>query len=233
MEASNFSDGVLIEIGEIKRVESEHLKIFNSGTVMSIKYQSVFEPVLSVIQKVEGNRIYFKLPHMFLKHNVLEGDHVECHILTENFEYVIYSVISAFEINNYILVEAIAEKIKRFENTRKTKRYLVSFPATIFYKGYEKDFYAVIKNISINGMGAIFKEELQLNTPIDVIVHALIEDGHNLRFKSRIARITKRELYNEYGLEITEINKDNKNILEKLIFRLESDEAEFVSWELR
>jgi len=50
----------------------EKEEIFRRGAVISIKHGYIFEPVLSVIQKCEGECIYFRIPKEFLKNNVFK-----------------------------------------------------------------------------------------------------------------------------------------------------------------
>jgi len=59
----------------------EKEEIFRRGAVISIKHGYIFEPVLSVIQKCEGECIYFRIPKEFLKNNVFKGDVVSCQVM--------------------------------------------------------------------------------------------------------------------------------------------------------
>ncbi|MFZ5986790.1 MAG: PilZ domain-containing protein, partial [Bacillota bacterium] len=137
------------------------------------------------------------------------------------------------EINYPWLVEVVVKKISKFRNSRRTKRYLVNFQAKVFPKDIGKNVYAIIKNISMTGVGAVFREDIEPESLVNVAVSASINKAQNLEFKAKITRVIGRELYNEYGLEIVDIDDHNKNMLDKLIYRLECDEGEFVSESLK
>lgn len=83
----------------------EKEEIFRRGAVISIKHGYIFEPVLSVIQKCEGECIYFRIPEEFLKNNVFKGDVVSCQVMQGEYEYIVSGIISEFEITYPWLVE--------------------------------------------------------------------------------------------------------------------------------
>jgi len=72
----------------------EKEEIFRRGAVISIKHGYIFEPVLSVIQKCEGECIYFRIPKEFLKNNVFKGDVVSCQVMQGEYEYIVSGIIS-------------------------------------------------------------------------------------------------------------------------------------------
>jgi len=208
-------------------------EIFKRGAVISIKHPKIFEPVLTVIQKIEGHVLYFRIPEDFLKCNVLKGDAVSCHVMQGDYEYIIDGMIAEFDITYPRLVQLLIKRIRRFKNNRKTKRYLVNFQSFFTPYGIDKKIYAIIKNISLSGVCAVFREEVETESLINVFVSASIEKTMALEFNAKINRLVERDFYNEYGLEIVEIDDINKDRLDRLIYRLECDEAEFVSSNLK
>ena len=74
-----------------------------------------------------------------------------------------------------------------------------------------------------------FREEVEVESLVNVFVSASIEKSMALEFKAKVNRVIEREFYNEYGLEIVDIDDINKDMLDRLIYRLECDESEFVS----
>lgn len=211
----------------------EKKEIFRRGAVISIKHGYIFEPVLSVIQKCEGECIYFRIPEEFLKNNVFKGDVVSCQVMQGEYEYIVSGIISEFEITYPWLVEVAIKRVSKVKNNRGAKRYLVNFQSRFYPKGSDNGIYAIIKNISLTGVGAVFREEVQPHSLVNVFVSASVDKVQSLEFKAKINRIVNREIYNEYGLEIVEIDEVNKDKLDKLIYRLECNEAEFVSNSLK
>lgn len=213
--------------------EKDKDEIIKRGAVVSIKHPKIFEPVLTVIQKIDGQKLFFRIPEDFLKCNVLKGDAVSCHVMRGDYEYIIDGMIAEFDITYPRFVQLLIRSIRRLKNNRRTKRYLVNFQSCFSPYGVNKKIYAIIKNISLSGVCAVFREEVETESLINVSVSASIDKTMALEFKARINRLVKRDFYNEYGLEIIEIDDINKDRLDKLIYRLECDEAEFVSNNLK
>lgn len=227
------SNWVPIEKEDFELPVKEEEEVFRRGAVISLKHQSIFEPVLTVIQKGDSHTIYFRIPEAFLKNNVFKGDSVLCHVMQGEYEYIVDGLISEIEITYPWLVQVAIKKINRVRNNRKAKRYLVNFQAKIFPKGIGKNVYSIIKNVSMTGVGAVFREEIEPQSLVNVTVSASIEKAQSLDFKAKINRLVDRKLYNEYGLEIVEIDDINKDKLDRLIYRLERDETEFISDSLK
>jgi len=215
--------------GEVLKIQAD--EIFKAGAVISIKKPSNLEFMLSVIQKIEGQNIYFRLPEEFLVKNVLKGAQLWCHIMDNDNEYVVYGLISEIGIKYPWVVEVVAEKITRYKNNRRTKRYLVNFPSRIFSAEMEDGIYAIIKNISITGFSAVFKQELDSFGKVTASIP--VDKFTSLQFKAKPVRTVDKIIYFEYGFEITEIDSINKDLLERLIYKLECDETEFIADNLR
>ncbi len=211
----------------------EKEEVFRRGAVISIKHGYIFEPILSVIQKTEGESLYFRIPEEFLKNNVFKGDIVSCQVMQGEYEYIVNGTISGFELTYPWLVQVSIKSVSRVKNNRNAKRYLTNFQSKFYPKGAGDNIYAIIKNISMTGVGAVFREEIEPQSLVNVFVNASIDKVQSLEFKAKVNRIINRELYNEYGLEIVEIDELNKDKLDKLIYRLECNEAEFVSNSLK
>ena len=208
-------------------------EIFKRGAVISIKHPAAFEPILSVIQKIQGERIFFRVPEAFLRNNILKGDEVTCHVMKGDYEYIVEGMISEFDLNYPWFAQLLIQKIDRFRNNRRDKRYLANFQSKFTPSGVRDSIYAIIKNISLTGICAVFKEDIEVESLLSVFVNASIEETFDLEFKAKVNRVIDRQQYKEYGLEILEIDDINKDKLDRLIYRLECNEAEFVSNDLK
>ncbi|MCX7748553.1 MAG: PilZ domain-containing protein [Clostridia bacterium] len=209
--------------------DEEKLNVFKRGMVISLNHPAIFEPVLNVIQKVEGDNLYFRLPEIFLKNNVLKGDEISYQILLGEYEYVVEGIISEIDIHYPRLVQATVDKVYKFANYRQTRRYLASFQANIQTAGSDKKIYAIVKNVSLTGVGLVLKEQLDTETIVNITVSTYISKNEVLEFKANILRLVPKSFYNEYGMEITQIDEKNKDLLDRLIFQLQENESTFVA----
>jgi len=208
-------------------------EIFKPGSVVSIKHSSIFEFVLSVIQRVEGQNIYFRLPEAFLTNNIMKGDKISCHIMKDDNEFVIHGIISEIDIKYPWIVDVVAEKIVKFKNNRKSKRHLVNFPSKMYSNELYGNVYAIIKNISSIGISAVFREKIELGKLINVYFSISVDKFTSLEFKAKPVRVIDRSIYYEYGFEIVDIDDINKDLLDRLLYKLECNEAEFVTENLK
>ncbi|MDQ2086150.1 PilZ domain-containing protein [Herbivorax sp. ANBcel31] len=204
-------------------------RIVKKGAVVSIKHKSVFEPVLSVIQKVEKNIIYTRFPDLFLKSNVLKGDCVSCNIMQDDFEYVLYGTIIDIDIKYPWLVGITIDDIKKFKNKRKSKRYMVNFQAQVFVGDTDESIYGIIKNLSMTGANIVFKEKIEIDSFINLLVRSSIKNDLYLEFKGKVVRLIDKSEYTEHGLEISNIDHYNKENLTEIIQQLEKNEKSFIA----
>ncbi|MCX8130144.1 MAG: PilZ domain-containing protein [Clostridia bacterium] len=201
------------------------------GTVISIKHPLLFEPVLTVVQKTEGNNVFFRIPDTFLKYNIFKGDQITIQTLQDNYEYVIQGMISDIELQYPRQVQVSIDKVDRYKNKRKSKRYLTNLQANISSADISRNLYAIVKNISDSGVSAVIRE--QLDTDSIVVMSICIPDNGLLEFKAKIIRNTRKANYYEYGMEIIKIDEGNKSLLSKLIASLNKNEKEYISECLR
>ena len=59
---------------------------------------------------------------------------------------------------------------------------------------------------------------------IRVVVKVDVPDLHTMEFKARIVREHKRDRLHEFGMEILEIDDENRDVLDKLLYKLEKNE---------
>jgi hypothetical protein len=209
--------------------KEEKKGVFRKGMVICIKHPRIFEPILNVIQKVEDDVIFFKIPEIFLKSNVLKGDDISCQVLKEDAEYVAEGIVSNINIRYPSHAEFSIGKIHRYKNYRKARRFLVDFPGEIHIQGADKRIYSIIKNLGPEGLGMIFKENINENTLVDVAVTATVGKNELLELKAKIIRVLPRSFYNEYGMKIVDMDDANRSLLNKLLFYLEQNESLFVA----
>jgi hypothetical protein len=215
----------------IKNKLFKDLSVIKKGTVISIKHPNLNYSIINVIQKVDDKTIYFRVPDDFVKNNVLEGDEIYIKILAIGIEYILTGKIFEIELTYPSYIHFCVDKVEKFKNNRRYDRYFVNINATIGTVE-NKNIHAVIKNISINGISLVFKELVETNDILDVSFYFTknIEGEQKVKFKAKIVRkISVRDKFNEYGLEIVNIDSISKERMDSLIEMLEEDEKIFVA----
>ncbi|MDP4180557.1 MAG: PilZ domain-containing protein [Bacillota bacterium] len=211
----------------------ENMEYFKRGAVISISHAMVCEPILTVIQKSEENNLSFKVPIEFLRSNVFKGDTVNCQVFGDEYEFVLKGMISDIDLQYPNYAHICVDKIDRYKNKRENRRYMVNLLANISLPNSDQKIYAIVKNIGLKGAGVVFKEKVELNINDKIYITAQVSEKDYLTFTANIIRIEPRGLYSEYGLRINDVDDINKDLLDKLIYQLEKDEAIYVKDSLK
>lgn len=201
------------------------------GKVISIKNPVMPAPTLSIIQRLEGACLYFRVSDDLLKSNIFLGDELTCHIIDDDNEYVMNGIIGNIEFNYPRELQFFIKTINIFKNLRKFRRYNVNFSAEIFLNQNHARAYSIVKNISTSDLNLVLKDKVGINDKVDVDI--LVNKDTVLKFKARVARIAPTKEYTECGMEITTIDDTNKDRLDQVIFQLMHDERLFVAESLR
>lgn len=204
------------------------VSIFGIGEVIYIKHEAIIEPGLCIIQKLDDSNIYFKFPDIFTEKNILIGDKIYCQALKENFEYVVYGEITDIEIRPPRFVKVSIDKYNKYKNNRVFARYSVNLQAVYTLENSNEEHYILINNISIIGAAIISKEYLALNLILYIKAKTSICSVDFLEFAAKVVRIIPKDNYNEYGIEIVDINLKNKDILDRVLFNLNSNEESYI-----
>lgn len=208
-------------------------EIVKKGNVIALRHSAIFHPILNVIQEIEDNNIYFKIPDDFLKYNVMQGDDAYCHFFYETDEYVVFGKIADIDPNAPKMYKLTVNKIMKFKNNRKSRRFFVNFQAFIRLPDKRKRQYGIIKNISNNGISLVFKEKVEVDALIDIEIIVNHDNHEKINLKARVVRSIQRDMFSEYGLEITQVSRKDNEILESIIDKLLVDEALFVAQSLK
>lgn len=221
----------MAELDAPKIINDSYSKMdgIDRGMVLSIQHPMMFEPATGVIQKVEGRNIYFQIPESFLRNNVLKGDNLIIQIFQDESEYVLEGMISEFQMRYPWNVQVYVDKVSKYKNKRKSKRFFINTQANIYVPSLDKNIYALIKNISDTGIGTIFRETMNAEELKYVLVSAAVSNNQILCFEAGLIRSHQKKGFNEYGFEITCIDDKNKEILGKFILTLQENESIFIA----
>lgn len=200
------------------------------GKVISIKIPRNPLPILCIIQRSDMQGLYFDATDEFLKSNVFLGDPLICQIMENDSEYVLEGIIGNIDMDYPREVQFLVERITKFRNKRKCRRYIVNFSSAI-YDSKNGRIYSIARNISLGGVNMVFKEQLKLESQVDVEI--LISKDKTVSFKAKVRRILPATGFYEYGMEIISIDDANKDLLEKVILELQQNESKFIENSLR
>ncbi len=211
----------------------ENMEFFKRGTVISISHSALSEPILTVVQKIEGHNLYFKLPMEFLKRNVFKGDMINAQVFGDEYELVINGIIGDVDFMYPNYVQMCVDKIDKYRNKREFRRYMVNMMANIAIASSDYKIYSVVKNIGFNGVGIVLKDQISEIDSRKLKIITQVAKKDYLEFTADIIRAESKGLYNEYGVKITYIDDMNKDILDKLIYKMEKDESLYVKESLK
>ena len=206
----------------------ENMEYLKRGTVISVSHAAMGEPVLTVVQKVEENNLYFKLSIEFLKGNVFKGDSINAQVFGDEYELIIDGIISDVDFRYPNYVQFCVDKIQKYRNKREFRRYMVNMMANVTLAKNDYKIYSVIKNIGFNGASIVLKDEISEEDRNKIRIITQVGEREYLEFTADVIRAESKELYNEYGVKIIDIDDMNKDILDKLIYRMEKNESLYV-----
>lgn len=122
-------------------------------------------------------------------------------------------------------------KVMNYDNQRKHERFQVNYPCRI---RYEKNisYIATISDISLGG-GLIYSDDL-FEEGREVDIDIFVTPEVTISFMCRIIRrIKNRNVGFSYGVQLTEIDEDNHNLLFELIEYLEAQKKHLIrEWKL-
>jgi len=202
--------------------EEEKYSIFTKGTLLNIKHSRIFEGMLNVIQDYKDDIIYVKLTEPFIKGNILIGDKVKCQILSNEYEYTVFAEVYHIDISSPGIVKIQTNRVYKYQNIRRDKRYLVNFRANILKDIISDPVYAIVKNISLSGMAVVCNHKFQTLIDVKIKFSTSLHTSEYIETTANIIRESSHEGYNEYGLMFLDMGEKNKEALKNLINNLEN-----------
>lgn len=200
------------------------------GTVISIKHPNILEPIVNVIQKVEGRNVFFRMTEEILKNKIFRGDKIVFEFMHNGYDYFIDGMISEIEIKYPRLVHVYIDNVYKIKNNREEKRYLVSLQTDVIVNiPRPRSIYAVVKNISSTGMGLVSNDIIPIDDKIRLITSLSIEKDDVIDCKAQIMRMSQKNNIYEYGAKIIQMNYINKRRFRELLFKLEEDQSNLIA----
>ncbi|MDP4183037.1 MAG: PilZ domain-containing protein [Bacillota bacterium] len=220
-----------LKIRKLFKKESNDLP-FKPGMIASIKHDMCRDSVLSLVQETDENYLYLAYPREFRSYDVQLGDRISCRIKNIDCEYLIESNINNINMIYPSYIRIFVDNMVRFDNKRETKRYNINFDANISVFNEQNaiicnDVRMYVTDISLSGLYAIIPkksiESLLDNYGMNVRLNAGFDSP--VKFDAEIVRVVKKEYSNEIGIKIKYIDSDNIRSLERVVKKLENENA--------
>ncbi|MBP5427369.1 MAG: PilZ domain-containing protein [Clostridiales bacterium] len=165
--------------------------------------------------------------------DIKEGNEFELRFTTKEFEYSIRACVVGVFVSPIQTVALRVEDIKKYNNMRKDLRHFVYLFALIRNKKNEKDpIFAVVTDISAGGVAVAVNDKKNLNrmeikVGEELSFEVSLEDQRKLHFIGTIKRKKENGDNTEYGVQIKDIDKKNKDMLNDYVYELETADKEF------
>jgi hypothetical protein len=208
--------------------EKEFQNNFKTGAVIYIKCDTSLKPLFTVIQSREADNITFRVDDSFLNERALKGSPMTGQLLTSKYEYVFKGMLIDVQIAYPHNASMIIDKVERYPNKRKAKRYNVNIPANIISGKEDKLQYIVVKNISETGLCFATNDKFKIKEKVKLRFNNPVTK-EDLELRGAIIRAGDCNGVCEYGVINLHIDEHNKENLGTLLNKLEDDEKYMIA----
>lgn len=178
--------------------------------------------ISSQIIKIDNELVHIEFNEEYLKMLLTIGDTFIIRFQTEEAEYVLKGFVENIVVTNPPKIIIKIENIIQHENDRKSLRYNMNFLCRVLPEDEEFKIQGITTNISESGISIVSYADF--NTSSLVNVEVIIPHLNVLKFKGSIRRLESNvNNHIQYGIEITDIDNENKLILDKVISQAENN----------
>ena len=215
----NFNIESFLKNGDIVRTRKVGMEKWNTNIIFEVKEDD------SLVIDAGINEEYFS--------NISVGDEIECKVTKDNFEYTIKSSVSAMVTSPIQVMTLRVEGLRKYNNLRKDMRHFVYLFALIKKEKNDKEpVFAVVTDISkggiaiaVNNKDGIKKDESSVGKTFYFEIS--LEDQRTIKFEGLIRREKKVKGTVEYGVQIQDIDQENKKTLNEYVDELQNTDEEF------
>lgn len=195
--------------------------LLKSGDLVGVKINPQAEWLNDFIEDVMPGVgvLSVKLISEFINNDVMVDDTILCRLIKEDIEYIFDCKVDDVGIIHPQKMMFEVVKIRKFDNSRNSKRYTVNLCGRVVYNDSEKTAFATVKNISRTGVSIVCREEIGINEEVDIDIVLWKEEV--LSIEGRIVRMYKTGSNYKYGILIENSDKRNQNLLNEFIDELE------------
>lgn len=200
--------------------------ILKEGTVVSTKLATSNIWHQNIVYKVENKSVSIALIPGFLENIIMPGQTITIKYTNEELEYLFIGIIEDITPQFPSSIKVNIRTIKNLKNTRVFPRYDVYVAATIKYENCEEEFFAIIHDISLIGMGFYSKDNFQMNNE-QLSLTIFLPNKKIINAKGIINRKTSFEAYTDYGMKYTNMQEENNNSLYAYFSDIEKEKSRY------
>ena len=203
--------------------------ILEEGMLINTKIQSCSTWYKNCIYKVDNNIVSLSLLDIYIENLIMEGSELTLKYTTDYFEYLFQGTIVHItpEYPSYITINI--QKCEELVNTRAFQRHDMYIPSHIKSEWDDKNYFAIITNISLGGMAFSSKQGFELGSNLSLSIY--VSDNQIIHGEGKIIRKTYKDNLFDYSLQFTNMTEENTNVLSNYLAkndeRLESLKNKF------
>jgi ribosomal protein L14E/L6E/L27E len=203
---------------------------FKPGDIVIVKHDLFQDSVISIIQETDDNYIYLAFPREFKGAEIKIGDKLECRVPGKSNEFLVSCRIN--NINKFypMYLHLYVEKISVYKCRRAAKRYLADYDAYCTIPDTAENIAVVLKNISQTGILVwVSKKNLKSFENVSEVQMKLVtEDNETICFGAKVIRTVSKGRIDEFGMQINNIDRSNRDALAKVLSRIEDEMGSLV-----
>lgn len=200
--------------------------ILKEGTVVSTKLATSNIWHQNIVYKVENKSVSIALIPGFLENIIMPGQTITIKYTSEELEYLFIGVIDDILPQFPSSVKVIIQTIKNLKNARVFPRYDVYVAANIKYENSDEEFFAIIHDISLIGMGFYSKNNFNIDNE-QLCLSIFLPNKNIIYAKGTINRINSFDSYTDYGMNYTNMQEENNNSLYAYFSDIEKEKSRY------
>ena len=177
--------------------------------------------ISSQIIKIDSESIHVEFNEEYLKMLLTVGDTFNIKCETKEAEYILNGFVENVIITTPPKVIIKIENILKHENDRKALRFNSNFLCRVLPEDEQFKIQGITTDISESGISLVSYADFDIQNI--VYVEIIVPNVDVLKFKGNIRRFEgNTSNHIQYGIEITEIDTENRSILNRIISTLEN-----------
>ncbi len=174
---------------------------------------------------VDGENIHIEFRSEYLKLLLTVGDSLNMKFQRDNIEYTITGFVENILIATPPRVVVRVESIISNDNNRKFSRWNINMLCRIVPSDEQYKIQGITTDISEGGIAMVSYADFNVTELVEVEI--ITSDNDVLKFRGNIRRLeAKLNNHIQYGIEIVDIDPENKSILEKIISNIKPQAKE-------
>jgi c-di-GMP-binding flagellar brake protein YcgR len=200
--------------------------ILKEGTVISTKLSTSNIWHQNIVYKVENKSVSIALIPGFLENIIMPGQTITIKYTSEELEYLFIGIIDDILPQFPSSVKVNIQTIKNLKNSRVFPRYDVYVAANIKYENSDEEFFAIIHDISLIGMGFYSKNNFNIDNE-QLCLTIFLPNKNIIHAKGTINRKNSFDSYTDYGMNYTNMQEENNNSLYAYFSDIEKEKSRY------